>query len=461
MPVKVKPQNILSRIRSEIELRIEIFNEGMDFDDSALEGVGSEYTEDITGLFGYYKEGWKPGIIYPSCFQMPLGTVSKTVFNRPSPYLARKVDGQLILEKDGKLITTIEWMPRTRMYSMKCSDGTPMKSVGHVLARTGNSFCIDANCSYWDTNDQCAYCNSNAIRVKGEVDAQVLRKEPFQVAEVAAASLASGCQSTLLSCGTRPEDVLVETFVDIMSRIKEITGLTDLCAINMPAPNKLENIDRLKEAGARSVIFDQEVWDANSFKAICPGKAKGVGRDNWMRALEYASKRYTEPEKGINFAMGAIVLGLEEKNKYLEAAEWYADRNIVLHLPPWKVMKGSNFYGARSPHSWWTMEVSEECFNMQMKKMPWVMTRQFWSHTPQHAYTGAQTQLYWDFLRMKLIEEGIIAVDDKMVQDWEPRLDKTRIADYFLSKGIITRKELKADPIEHWADRVRNYTIKA
>lgn len=457
----LETKSITDRLRKEIELRVEIFNEGMDFEDSALEGVGTEYTEDITGLFGYYKEGWKPGIIYPSCFQMPLGTISKIVFNRPSPYVAKKEDGQLILTKNGKFVTTIEWMPRTKMYTLKCSDNTPMRSVGQVLGRTGWSLCIDGNCCFWDTNEQCAYCNSNAIRVKGQVDGQLMKKDPQQTAEVCAASLASGCQSTILSCGTQPEEILISGFIDIMNRIKEITGLTDLCSINMPAPNNLENIDRLKAAGARTVIFDQEVWDENSFKAICPGKARLVGREHWLRAVEYAAKKYTQPEKGINFSMGAIVLGLEEKSKYFEAANWYADRNIILHLPPWKVMKGSNLYGARSPHSWWTLEVSQECFDIQVKKMPWVLTKKLWSHTPQHTFTGAQTQIYWDFLRIRLIEMGIITIDDKMVQDWEGKFDKKRVADYFLKKGILNDKALKADPIEHWADKVRNYTIKA
>lgn len=425
MVTALQTKIIVEKLRKETELRVEIFNEGMNFTPESIEGLGTKWTEDIAGLFAYHFEGWKPGVVWPECFKLPLGTTSKIVFNINSPYLVRKDGDALILEKNGKFVTTLEYVQRPKYYSLKHTDGRPMWVTGGLMAYSGISTSVFADCMYWKTDDQCRFCNSNAVYEGGKANYDKGKhgglgkvRPAHQIAETFAAAIGSGVNSMLISCGTRPEEDLIRLFIEALNAIKEHTGMTGIATINTPALKNLENIDRLYEAGARALIMDQEVWDENSFKSLCPGKSKNVGRDNWIKSLEYAAK-YTHPEKGIAFSVCALVLGLEQKSKYIEAANFYADRNIPVHLPPWKVLKGSNLYGHRSPHAAWIMEVMDECMEIQFKKMPWLLTLPFWRHTFQHCWNGAKSVIWWDWVRRAMIEKGLITIEDQQIQDWQ------------------------------------------
>jgi len=342
-------------------------------------------------------------------------------------------------------VTPIKWVPRPKMYSLKHPDGVSMKQTGNWLCYSGWSTCVYSDCMYWATGDQCAFCNSNAQYEggKGQYEKTWVHKTPDQMGEAAAAAIASGCNSLLLSCGTRSENFLVGLWTSMLKAMREHTGIElPFVNLNPPALKNLENIDRLFEAGARALVIDQEVWDPNSFKSICPGKSKTIGREAWMKAIEYAAEKYTRPEKGKVAVCCALVLGLEEKSKYIEAVNYYADRNIPVHLPPWKVLKGSNLYGHRSPHAWWTMDVMDEAMEIQMKKMPWIATLDAWRQSFQHSYNGAQTVLYWDWIRRALIEKGLIRIEDQQLQDWQlAGVNWNHIDKILRDKKIITKEE--------------------
>ena len=437
----METKSIIEKLRKETELTVELGNEGVSFTKEALEGVGAKWLEDVSLLFTWQHDGWKPGVVYPCCYKLPLGTPSKVLYSATSPYLVRKEDSALILEKNGQFVTSIEFINRPKLYSMVDSDGVPMRSTMQWEASSGVGYCIKSDCIYWKRDLQCAFCNTSASTDKRKQDAGIMEPKPYQIGEGAAMGIACGCNSIACSCGTRPEKWLVDRFIASLDSIEEHTGMSGICVINLPALKNLENIDRLYEAGARALVIDQEVWDEDQFKALCPGKAETIGRDNWMRAIEYAAK-YTKPEKGICFVLNALVLGPEQKSKYIEAVEYWADRNVPVLLAPWKVLPGSNLYGHRAPYTWWTMEVHDECMEIQFKKMPWLLTKEFWQHTPHFCYNSARSVIWWDWIRRGLIEKGIITVEDQQIQDWQlAGVPWDHIQNVLTAKGIITEKD--------------------
>ena len=402
----------ISALSREIEIKAETMTEGLRIEEEALEGVGTKYLEDISSVFGYYLEGYKPGTLYPSDFKLPLGSVTKVTYNAKSPYLVRKEDGTLILEKTGKFVSTIEWIARPEFYDRFTSDGVEMKKVAQIRGECAFIACPSVFCTNWKTGDQCRYCNINAAQQvrKGEV---ATRKKPQQIGEAAAAAIEEGITiHLLLSGGTLPEKKAVDMFAECCEGIREHTGLEKAPGcVNMAAPVDLSEIDRLYQAGALSVGLDLEVWNPHMFKAICPGKSKFIGRENWLRALEYAAEVF-----GQAYCFSAFVLGLEEKDNYYEAADYLAEKGVFTALIPWIPLKGSKLEGHRPPHAEWMLEVNEKVMDIMVEKMPIILTEEFWNNSPVTCYRCASVDLFWDEIRKRLEGKEILMPKDQRSQ---------------------------------------------
>lgn len=399
----------ISALSREIELKANLIIEGVRIEEAALEGVGSEWMEDVSSVFGYYLEGYRPGLMYPSDMKFPLGTVSKVTYNTRSPYNIRKEDGQIILEKDGHFLTPLSWIERPQFYSQMTSDGVEMKKIAQIRGECAFIACPSVFCTNWKTGDQCRYCNIGAAQQlrKGEV---ATRKRPEQVGEAAAAAVEEGIGiHVLLSGGYLPEAKSVEIFERCLEEIRERTGVEVVPGcVNIAAPLDLSLIDRLHAARPASVIIDLEVWNEHMFKAICPGKSKFIGRENWLRALEYAVSVF-----GRGYVWSGLVLGLEEKEHYFEAAEYFSERGIFTALIPWIPLKGSKLEGHRPPYAEWMLEVNEKVMDIMVEKMPFILTEEYFDAAPLTCYRCATIDLFWDEIRKRLGGREIVMPKDR------------------------------------------------
>ena len=99
-------------------------------------------------------------------------------------------------------------------------------------------------------------------------------------------------------------------------------------------------MDVLFAAGVDRVAYDLNVWDATIFEQACPGIFRHIGREQQLRALEYAAKRH-----GPNKVCTAFVIGLEPLESLLAGAEYVARRGIVplfsVWLPHYRPVRGS------------------------------------------------------------------------------------------------------------------------
>jgi hypothetical protein len=68
----------------------------------------------------------------------------------------------------------------------------------------------------------------------------------------------------------------------------------------------LDDVRRFREAGVRIYHPNYEVWDAGLFDLICPGKARTIGRERWIRRIEEAATVF-----GPSFVIPNFVAGVE------------------------------------------------------------------------------------------------------------------------------------------------------
>lgn len=135
----------------------------------------------------------------------------------------------------------------------------------------------------------------------------------------------------------------VPLVVDILTAIDRRVGLDNIPGeiyVYTSAPKDPAAVDALFEAGVDRVAYDLNVWDESIFEQACPGISRHVGREQQLRALEYAARRH-----GPNKVCSAFVIGLEPLESLLAGAEYVAQRGIVplfsLWLPHFRPVRGS------------------------------------------------------------------------------------------------------------------------
>jgi hypothetical protein len=65
-----------------------------------------------------------------------------------------------------------------------------------------------------------------------------------------------------------------------------------------------DDVRRFHDAGVRIYHPNYEVWDARLFETICPGKARWIGRDTWIRRILDAARIFGAPNVIPNFVAG-------------------------------------------------------------------------------------------------------------------------------------------------------------
>jgi hypothetical protein len=71
------------------------------------------------------------------------------------------------------------------------------------------------------------------------------------------------------------------------------------------------DLERFRAAGVRVYHPNYEVWDAERFALICPGKARFVGRDTWIERIEKAADIF-----GPSYVIPNFVAGVEMAEPY-------------------------------------------------------------------------------------------------------------------------------------------------
>lgn len=96
--------------------------------------------------------------------------------------------------------------------------------------------------------------------------------------------------------------------------VKENVGL--LVGLQLTPEKDFSRYDRLIELGVDHFSFCLELFDPAWFARICPGKARTIGQDLFLAAMDYCANRL--PRGAVS---GEIIAGLEPLENTLEAIE--------------------------------------------------------------------------------------------------------------------------------------------
>ncbi|MDP6560827.1 MAG: hypothetical protein QF619_12055, partial [Candidatus Binatia bacterium] len=169
----------------EIEAKMGVMVEGVRLDPNTLEGVGDRHKENIPLIFDYCAEYVEN--VFPCDIRFPLGSVVFVRVDPRSPYLIRREDGALVLEKDGKLVSTVEWTERPAYYDRLTSDGLEMRRVMPLIGECCGAIMFSYYCMNWEGGLQCRFCNINAT-ADHHKDSILTSNRADQIGEAAAAA---------------------------------------------------------------------------------------------------------------------------------------------------------------------------------------------------------------------------------------------------------------------------------
>lgn len=192
----------------------------------------------------------------------------------------------------------------------------------------------------------CRFCGANSVAIKNPNDAlHAAHLQPSSIgwdatreayltnlSESIELALRDECYAehmhVILISGNLPDDQLdqqADIYADIATHInRQVAAKSSegIIAVITP-PHDLNRLDKLKQAGVTTVVFNLEVANEPWFSKYCPGKSV-LGRNFFIDRLKYAVSVFGRGKSWTNF-----VLGLEPVDKLLEVCDQLAEHGIV------------------------------------------------------------------------------------------------------------------------------------
>lgn len=338
------------KLFANIELSERLFNDGIAIDKAVLRALDYDHClEQVHGCFNM-NHNVHTATKLPQSFRDPGGYSFSVVYDPASHFSITAEDGRYFLNDGKTRLFEAHFQRKPEWYDKRVSDGTAMSRIAQYAGPSKIIVAYSNECSLQDKGLDCLFCNINATKA-AFADAEGLGiKTPRQIAETTRAAYDEGFRRLTLTGGFIPERREVEYYIDVAEAIQEATGLENFNGLAcIGAPLDLNVIEKYKEAGYDCIATNMEIWDANFFKTICPGKeAICGGRQNWVDTLLHEVDVF-----GKGHVRSCFVTGIEPKAATLEGIQFLIEAGVVTVPLQWNPNPGSALEGHRAPTSEW------------------------------------------------------------------------------------------------------------
>ncbi len=287
----------------EVVVKIELLSKGHWFTDAALEAAAGSMVKSYR-LFSYdlvpmdqMKRNESARVpewffIFQGIYDLRAVAV-QTTMDPSSPYIVDVVDGRLVLTADGDVICNVSYPVEPAYYGKRFSDGVRY----HEICAFGYFVTVFRQCQYWGPKEECRFCdiNENARQMKQskdfslnlpvkdvdhveeagrEVSRNLLAKEGYQAPV-----------SFIITGGTitnKLRGMAENEFYAQYVRALKFGGPRRHVTLQTNAKTK-DELSWLRKEGLDGHQANMEVWDARLFEWINPGKARRIGRDDWIK----------------------------------------------------------------------------------------------------------------------------------------------------------------------------------
>ncbi len=232
--------------------------------------------------------------------------------NPGSPYRVEVGENNLVLKLDGQAIADVELQKSPSYYEKRLRNGKPIIEIaptiewGYLLYLT--TFRL---CQYFGAQEECQFCDINKNyrqqTQSGRSYSPVKSVEEIVEALEIIAATDSDSKAYTVTGGsiTKSLDGLSE--VDFYCRYPaaiENRWPGRWISKVVVQPLAKDEVKKFLDVGVQVYHPNFEIWDKNLFEQYCPGKARHIGRDEYLRRILDAATVF-KPERVIpNFVAG-------------------------------------------------------------------------------------------------------------------------------------------------------------
>ena len=331
----------MEKCKNSAALKLQLLLKGIRIDDSAYYGLGVIYKE---YQYGYNDSNWVKQAkrqVIPSELVLPGEIVVAPHLRPSSPYLIKRI-GEIMYvidERTDENVSTIEYLPRPKIWDIELSDGSKLKEYLNIYGANCLNLFIVANCDFWNEGMPCVFCS---LQPTQNLHKEVVVHKSLEIIEEAI-TLAFENEENLnwmIITGGSLKDRKMETkrYIDVLNVIKKHVpqswnGKIKGNAALLPT-NNYHDLMQLFETGIEHPSFNMEVWGRNLFKSYCTGKEKYASFETLIEIYKNAVKIWGPGKVWCNF-----VGGISPINNLKEGFRYMADLGVVpganiFHLDP-------------------------------------------------------------------------------------------------------------------------------
>jgi hypothetical protein len=232
--------------------------------------------------------------------------------NPASPYRVESEDGSLVLKLNGDSIAEVELQQSPDYYRRTLANGKPITDIaptiewGYLLYLTAFRLC-----QYFGEQEECLYCDINENyrqqKKSGRPYTPVKSvEEIIEALEIIAATDSESKAYTVTGgsiTGTLDGMSEIDFYIRYPEAIEKRWPGRWIGKVVVQALVK-DEVRRLRDAGVQVYHPNFEIWDKRLFELYCPGKARYVGRDEWIRRILDAAAVFGPDRVIPNFVAG-------------------------------------------------------------------------------------------------------------------------------------------------------------
>ena len=269
-----------------------------------------------------------------------------------SPFRVDVCDGRLMLLVDGEPVANVELQENPSYYDRSLENGKPITEMaptiewGYLVYLT-----VYRKCQYFGFKEECTFCdiNENFRQQKAAGRPYNTVKDVDEILEALAivneedvekrtkAYTITGGSITRHLRGSEEAEFYGAYAKAINERFPK-RWISKLVVQALPRAD----VEYFRDAGVQIYHPNYEVWDADLFARICPGKDRYVGRDEWMRRIVEAAEVFGPSCVIPNFVAG-VELAKPHGFDTIEAAlastgeglDYFMSRGITPRFTTW------------------------------------------------------------------------------------------------------------------------------
>jgi len=293
-------------------------------------------------------------LLSPHRMELRDGTGIEIKIDPGSSYHVVAEDGRYYLHSDERRLEEVYFMRSPSWLTDFTSSGKPMASIAIFKPADNTTFHSIYHCEYFNTGEQCRYCNyvtaKDSYKKVGKVS--ITTPNPEDLKEVAERVFKERMTSHIGVGGGSlfNTDKEVELIIKSVNIIKKAFGHPNDTLPGNVGPQATTDAwaAKLYETGIETAGSNIEVWDPKLFAVNCPAKERYIGREEWLRRLENYLQYWGEGKvissyvAGVEFAQPEGFKNIEDGlASTLEGFEWMISRGIVPKFHPWAANPGT------------------------------------------------------------------------------------------------------------------------